>query len=71
MAEETPRKRFLRNHEDCVNRMKSACVIQRRLGNHNKADAMQAIIDMWTGIASDIEDVEGDDNSGEEWKTET
>jgi hypothetical protein len=70
MAEETPRERFLRNHEDCVNRMKVACVMQRRLGNHDKADAMQAIIDMWTGIATDINEP-NDDNSGEEWKTET
>jgi hypothetical protein len=69
VADETPRERFLRNHEDNVNRMKVACVTQRRLGNHEKADAMQAIIDMWTGIASDIEDAECDDNSGEEWKT--
>ncbi len=56
MKEETPKERFLRNHEDCVNRMKAACITQRRLGNNDKADAMQAIIDMWTGIASDIKD---------------
>lgn len=67
MTEETPRERFLRNHEDCVNRMKAARVAQIRLGNHEKAREMQAIIDMWTGIASDVESVD-DENSGEEWK---
>ena len=56
MVEETPRERFLRNHEDCINRMKVACTMQRRAGNNDKADAMQKIIDMWTGIASDIGD---------------
>jgi hypothetical protein len=36
--------------------MKVACTMQRRAGNNDKADAMQKIIDMWTGIASDIGD---------------
>ncbi len=67
VTEETPRERFLRNHEDCVNRMKAARVSQIRLGNHEKAREMQAIIDMWTGIASDVKSVD-EENSGEEWK---
>jgi hypothetical protein len=49
--------------------MKAARVAQIRLGNHEKAREMQAIINMWTGIASDVESVD-DENSGEEWKQE-
>lgn len=48
--EETARERYLRNHEDNINRMKAAVVRERRLGNHEKAVQMQEIVDQWQGI---------------------
>ena len=51
--EETARERYLRNHEDNINRMKAAVVRERRLGNNDKADKMQGIVDQWQGIHSE------------------
>jgi hypothetical protein len=52
-VEETARERYLRNHEDNINRMKAAVVRERRLGNNDKADKMQEIVDQWQGIHSE------------------
>lgn len=57
---ETAKQRFMRNHEDNVNRMKAAVVRERRLGNHDKANAMQRIVDQWEGIYSDARNGEDD-----------
>lgn len=48
--EETARERYVRNHEDNINRMKAAVVRERRLGNNEKASQMQEIVDQWQGI---------------------
>lgn len=50
-GQETARERYLRNHEDNINRMQAAVVRERRLGNIEKANEMQAIVNQWKGIA--------------------
>jgi hypothetical protein len=55
-GQETARERFLRNHEDNINRMQAAVVRERRAGNIEKANEMQTIVNQWKGIADTADD---------------
>jgi hypothetical protein len=57
---ETPRQRFIRNHDENVRIMRAAAVREREAGNTEAAQQITDIADAWEQVGDKAKELEGE-----------